>query len=944
MISKEDAKKEVNKLIGKYKSKIQSGSKYNEEMTKKDFILPLFRALGWDVEDSNEVTAEESLLKGAVDYAFLIDKNYKFFVEAKPLGSDLKKFAQQAIEYGVNSGNTWVVLTSFESLVVFNCEWKEKEWWKNSLFSLEVKDYLDSFDKLWLLSKESTANNALDNYASIISKGVPRTPIDKELLLKFLQYRTKLSKEISKNSTYSEEEIDEIVQRLLVRLLFIRNCEDRGFETKYKLLSIIKGFKTHKKGLSRFMKLVFEHYDKNYDSSIFEEMEIDKVKFDEELLAEIIEGLYYTNDGLRYDFNIIPSDVMGRLYEQYLGHILKKTPQTAKLKEGKAHRKEQGIYYTPTYIVEYIVRNTLGELLKGKKVDASKIRVLDPACGSGSFLVKAFDVLNEHYAKDKMYGQKTLTGYSTKERILKNNIFGVDLDKQAIEIAQLNLLLRIAEKGQKLPLLKQNVKIGNSLIDDEKIAGDKAFKWEEQFKDVMKEGGFDVVIGNPPYIRIQEIPEKEANYLLKNSSVSTGYIDTYMLFTERAINLLKEGGLFSFIMPSKFMSSNYGEGLRKFILQNCKILKIVDFGDLPVFESATTYPAIYVFKKQKVKGASFYYYKIKDLNSAIIGEIEKDKGTLIKQESLNEKVWNFGDINEMKILEKLNNINLKLNDVCDKIFQGLITSADEVFILKEKEGKLFSESKKDFVNLEKNILKKIIKGLEIKKYKEPFSSRFIIFPYKKIEERYSLIPEEELKEKFPKAYKYLLENKELLKKRTDVKNNKIKWYAFSRPQNLEEFETQKVLTPFNAFSNSFTLDKEKVWFFTAGVAGGYGLKIKKEYNKEYILGILDSGLIEFFIKKTSTFLRGGYYSYENRFIKNVPIKTLNSEQEKEIIRLVNKMLSLNKRLNELGDKKTDKVTKLKEEISKTDAEIDELVYKIYGITDKEKKIIEESLK
>ena len=196
--------------------------------------------------------------------------------------------------------------------------------------------------------------------------------------------------------------------------------------------------------------------------------------------------------------------MLGNIYEQYLGVILTKIGKRAKLKESHAHRKEQGIYYTPTYIVDYIVRNTLGELLKDKKIDASKIRVLDPACGSGSFLIKAFDILNEHHArKDKNYNQKTLAGeniaYSAKERILKNNIYGVDLDKQAVEIAQLNLLLKIAEKGHRLPLLQENIKNGNSLIDDHNIAGDKAFNWQQQFKSVMSEGGFDVVIGNPPY-------------------------------------------------------------------------------------------------------------------------------------------------------------------------------------------------------------------------------------------------------------------------------------------------------------------------------------------------------------------------------------------------------------------------------------------------------------
>ncbi|MBM3199727.1 hypothetical protein FJZ53_02230, partial [Candidatus Woesearchaeota archaeon] len=601
MLSKEDAKKEVKRLIDLYEKYKASGDIKNfegkEQNTKTTFILPLFKALGWDVhnEKNVEVVSEERVLKGAVDYAFRISGQNKFFVEAKPIGSILKDHTKQAIEYGVNSGNTWVVLTSFESIIIFNCEWKEKDWWKNALFGqLDYKDYLDNFDMLWLLSKESITNNKLDEYATRVGKKVPRTPIDKELLAKFLDWRLKLSKDISSKQKYSAEEIDELVQKLLIRLLFIKNCEDRDFETNYKLLPVIQAYKTHKKGVLKLLRRIFDYYDQTYDSSIFENGEVDTISFDESLLFEILDGLHSTSDGLRYNFNVIPSDVMGNLYEQYLGHILKKTPQRAKLKEGKAHRKEQGIYYTPTYIVDYIVRNTLGELLKGKKVDASKIRILDPACGSGSFLVKAFDVMNEHYTKDKMYGQKTLTGYSTKERILKDNIFGVDLDKQAAEIAQLNLLLKIAEKGQKLPLLEQNIRIGNSLIDDEKI-DKKAFKWEEQFSEIMKDGGFDVVVGNPPYGA--DLREEDLVFLKgKLATTAIKNYDSYVFFIENAIKLLKEGGLFGFIVPDTFLRKSDMVILREVILNNFKVRSIAEvgavFGDAKVTENV-----VFIFEK-----------------------------------------------------------------------------------------------------------------------------------------------------------------------------------------------------------------------------------------------------------------------------------------------------------------------------------------------------------
>ena len=306
------------------------------------------------------------------------------------------------------------------------------------------------------------------------------------------------------------------------------------------------------------MREAFRFYDIRYDSKLFtynldnpKELHLcDTLNIDDLVMREIIDGLYHTKDkSVSYDFSIIPADAIGTVYEQYLSHILKKTKQRASLSENNVHRKEQGIYYTPTYIVKYIVDKTLGELLKNKKIDVEKIKVLDPACGSGSFLIKAFDVLNDYYKEhDENYKQTQLDlesgiPFKTKSRILQNNIFGVDLDKQAVEIAQLNLLLKIAEKGHRLPLLEQNIKKGNSLIDDENLAGSVAFNWKQKFKTVMDEGGFDVVIGNPPYVRQEELSEIKP-YLEANYETYQGTADLFVYFFEKELKTTERKRLF----------------------------------------------------------------------------------------------------------------------------------------------------------------------------------------------------------------------------------------------------------------------------------------------------------------------------------------------------------------------------------------------------------------
>ena len=558
-MDKEKAKREIENLVKKYSRVIEENrvKKYNEEMTKKDFILPLFRALGWNVEDSSEVTAEEKISKKRVDYGFRIDGIPKFFLEAKSLKVDLDdpKFFEQAVSYAWHKGCTWAVLTDFEAVKILNAEWKAANYLQSHFTTIYSREFLDRFDELWLLSKESFEKGSLDKEAEKWGKKTKKTSIDKQLLADFTRFRGILSRNITKlnqNKNLTEEELDESVQRILDRLIFIRNCEDRELEAK-TLISNLREWRSKGRGqLVKGLRQVFDYFNKEYNSKIFAEHLCDHLEIEDAVLYEVAMGLYYTKEkffSISYDFSAIDADVLGNIYEQYLSHILKKTEKRAKLTESRIHRKKQGIYYTPTYIVDYIVRNTLGELLKDKKVSAEKIRVLDPACGSGSFLIKAFDVLNEYHLKnDKNYAQSQLdlkTGaiFTKKAKILQNNIFGVDLDKQAVEIAQLNLLLKIAEKGHRLPFLEQNIKCGNSLIDDEKTAGDKAFKWEEEFKEIMKEGGFDVVIGNPPYGA--KLAGKEKVFRkMRYKDDKTG--NTAALFILKGLELVKEGGFLAY--------------------------------------------------------------------------------------------------------------------------------------------------------------------------------------------------------------------------------------------------------------------------------------------------------------------------------------------------------------------------------------------------------------
>lgn len=890
MSNKEDAKQQIVGLIEKY-NKVKEENRvngYNEEMTKKDFILPLFRILGWNIEDSSEVAAEENVSKKRVDYGFRINGILKFFLEAKSLKENLDNpdFIKQAIDYSWLKGCTWAVLTNFVTIKIFNAEWKSSEPFQSHLKTISYQEFLDRFDELWLLSKESFEQGLLDKEAEKWGKRTKRIPVDKQLLADFTRFRELLSKSITKlnqNKNLTEEELDDSVQKILDRLIFIRNCEDRGYEEK-TLLSNLREWESKGKGqLIEGLREVFGYFGKQYNSEIFRTNLCDSLEIDNDVLHEIIEGLYYTKDkSASYDFSAIEADVLGNIYEQYLGHILKKGEKRTKLLESRVHRKEQGIYYTPTYIVDYIVRNTLGELLKNTKVDPEKIRVLDPACGSGSFLLKAFDILNEYYKEhDKNYSQAQLdttgtgTTYSRKLKILQNNIFGVDLDEQAVEIARLNLLLKIAEKGQRLPLLQKNIKCGNSLIDDPMVAGDKAFMWEEGFEEIIKEGGFDIIIGNPPYGA--ELKPVEKKYLHKKYPLNKGRLDTSLLFIERSLGLLKEDGFLGFIVPVRWLVGTYAKELRKFILKSTTIRNIVYFPS-HVFEEAAIDTVIIIIQKGKRKQNTIVDV-VKELPFKNLSEIkfqqdEWDKGDF--------EFYIFLDKNSKAILDHIELVKTPLKNMC-KGFLGI--QAYKKASDRDKFGEFISTTPAHGFEPE-------LSGEHINRYSINWRGNLYIKYSKKL---YNV-----KESRFFKQPKIVI--RRILKDRVIAALDSDGYYTSDMVYNL--------------------------------------ISIGKDIDLKFILAILNSKLISFYYTKKNYDLSATFPKLRVNAFQKIPIPILSKTQQQPFILLVDKILSLNKHLNETDDKETDERAKIEEEIKKTDEKIDELVYQIYGITEEEKKIIE----
>lgn len=686
-MTKNEAKSQIQKLVEKYERLAETGKvkSYNEAQSRNEFIEPLFEFLGWDMRNlttDNEVTTEENVSGGRVDLAFRFGNIPVFFLEAKAMKIDLDewKWAEQAINYSWNKSVTWAVLTDFESIKIFNAEIPPKSVSQNLFIELNCRDFINRFDQLWLLSKESFEQKLLDKEAEKWGKLTQRKQVGEKLFEDLSLWRISLTKDFKKQNRLTDEEIDEGVQRILDRLIFIRTAEDRKIEPNV-LIGILRGGKTNQ---YKELVKVFRDFDDGFNSKLFAPHYSEEWKASDKVISEVIKGLYETKDGYRYDFSVISTDVLGGIYEQYLSFVQGRRGED----KTKSKRKSQGIYYTPKYIVEFIVKETLGEVLKKTKPkNISKIKILDPACGSGSFLTAAYDKILEHLTK-----KNPQISLFAQFDILKENIFGVDIDAQAVEIAQLNLLLKVLSQKTKLPTLQHNIASGNSLVSGEvekleKYFGtdyreQKAFNFEDQFKAAFEQGGFDVIIGNPPYVLCQPSnTHKNTLSFFKNNYESANYkIDLFHLFIEKSIKLLKKGGYLGLITPNTYFTNKYIIKLRDYILKYCDIIQLVIF-DEAVFSNASVDTSIIILRKIHNK-----------TNNITISRMGKD-GNITKLNVVKQLEWvrsrdkNF-NINQNDIY-KLSNC-IKLGEIA-KITFGLQTKNKDTYVKNFKVNQIWEK-------------------------------------------------------------------------------------------------------------------------------------------------------------------------------------------------------------------------------------------------------------
>ena len=809
-------------------------------------------------------------------------------------------------------------------------------------------------------------------------------------------FRSALARDIAlRNKDLSSDDLNAAVQLTIDRVVFLRMAEDRGLEPYEQLLKLCE-----RPGIyPRFMGELCRRADQKYNSGLFHFQKesgvsedpdriTPKLTVDDKVFKPILESLYFEH-GSPYHFGVLPVEILGTVYERFLGKVIRLTAgHQAKVEEKPEVRKAGGVYYTPAYIVEYIVKHTVGQQVEGQSPaqlagDKGKppFRVLDMACGSGSFLLGAYQCLLDHCLKwyiehkpetfkkavykDPRNGQWRLT-IEEKKRILTTHIFGVDIDPQAVEVSKLSLLLKVLEgetdqsfslsllpfSDRALPNLADNIKCGNSLIGPDYFAGKliadaeemkrvNPFDWSRGFPDAVKAGGFDCIIGNPPYVRIQTMKEwaplEVEIYKELFRAGRTGNYDIYIVFVEQGLQLLNASGQLGFILPSKLFATDYGAALRGIIGQARSLRKVVDFGHAQVFDGASNYTCLLFLSRAPLPAAM--YSRVDNPGALSTGD---PAGTVFESERITSAPWSFAGAQETSIAEKICRQGVPLGQLPARIARGSSSGNDDLFILTRREGNVVTRDRQ-CVDVERDILRIPVYASDFGRYRfAPHSGELIIFPYDVSASGYTLKPEAVMKRDFPKAYSYLLERKKQLEERKQFKA----WYGFSAPRSLDVHDSAHFFVPLLANEGSYCRLPETKRSLCLMASGGFSITVSPScgLSPNYVLGLLNSRLLFWRLRSISNVFRGGWITCTRQYVETLPIRAIDFSRKIEkaahdrVVILVDSMLALYEQL--AAAKSVVQKAILQRQIDATDAEIDRLVYDLYGLTAEEIAVVE----
>jgi len=962
---------EVLKLIERFDDNREAyhAGRYNEAQLRQEFLEPFFEALGWDVRNKQgydeaykDVIHEDAIRVGgatkAPDYCFRIGGTRKFFVEAKKPAVKVKEdisAAYQLRRYAWSAKLPLSILSDFEEFAVYDCRIKPDKADKAStarILYLTYTDYPQRWDEIAaIFSREAIPKGSFDRYAESTRVKKGTAEVDDAFLQEIESWRDALAHTLAlRNPGLTTRDLNFAVQRTIDRLIFLRIGEDRGIEVYGRLMALLNSDHVY----ARLCQL-FREADDRYNSGLFhfrpekgrteapDELSPNLI-LDDKLLKEIIKSLYYPDSP--YEFSVLPVEILGQVYEQFLGKVIRLTPGHRAVVEDKPEvKKAGGVYYTPTYIVEYIVRNTVGRLLDGKTPrQVAKLRILDPACGSGSFLISAYQYLldwhRDWYVADDP--KKWATGKSPvlyqgmggdwrlttaeRKRILLNNIYGVDIDPQAVEVTKLSLLLKVLEGENEqtlatqlrlfheraLPDLGNNVKCGNSLIgpdfydsqqtsflDEEERYRLNVFDWPAEFPEVMKDGGFDAVIGNPPYGFHQIHADYVKPYFKDHFVAAHGSYEHYFLFYERSLRLLRDGGFHGFIVPVTWLTIPSARSLRKFVLQNYRIREISWLPEL-VFANAQVNTLVSIIQKSTVGEVKVNIYDSLGFRKPPKEERTYQQAQFVKSDFF---IGIFEEEADQQILDKIASMS-----------QSLMALASPCSGYNPYEvGK--GQDPRGGPHTQETVKTK------------PYHS----------------------KEQLGPAWKPEIVGRDLGRYLVNITGKRWIKYGpwLAAPREPSNFLGKRILV------QEITGGKER-----RIIAAYYDgelyhsrdvipIKIEKSLpHPLYLLGIINSRLITWYHHRKSPKAQKALFpKVLVSDVQNLPIRSINfsdpadKARHDRMVALVEQMLTLHKEL--AAAKTPDAKTVLQRQIEATDQQIDRLVYELYGLTEGEIRVVEE---
>ncbi|MDP9201530.1 MAG: N-6 DNA methylase [Gemmatimonadota bacterium] len=948
-----DPTSEIRRLVDGFAAHRESYAhpSYKEAQLRREFIDPMWKALGWDVDNTSnyaeqykDVIHEDAIKVSAdaytkaPDYCFRIGGVRKFFLEAKKPSVDVSNDPEPAFQlrrYAWSAKMALSVLTDFEELVVYDTRVKPDATDKASAARIMVipfTEYVARWEELeGIFSREAVLKGSFDKYADSNKKKRGTASVDAAFLDEIEAWRDELARNIAiRNDDISQPELNFAVQVIIDRIVFLRICEDRGIEEYSTLLGTSNG-------VNIYLRLVelFRRADKKYNSGLFHfsherartaapDSLTPNLDIDDAVLKKILRSLYYPDSP--YEFSVLPADILGQVYEQFLGKVIRLTPgHQAKIEEKPEVKKAGGVFYTPTYIVDYIVKHTIGPLLDGKtpkQISGGRqgpLRILDPACGSGTFLLQAYQYLLDWYrdayvaegAKKKAGGRAPVLFQATggewrlttseRKRILLTHIFGVDIDFQAVEVTKLSLLLKVLEgesdqtlqktfqlfQERALPDLDQNIKRGNSLVesdfeglglraDGDFLQGVYPFNWRQEYPSVFAVGGFDAVIGNPPYSYRNATEDALREYYDARYESTEGNYELYKLFLEKSLDLTRAGGRVGMIVSASFLILTTFTRLRRFLLNTATVDLLAPLGPR-VFSDATVDTAIVILKNAEPKKS----HRVAVVAPSVPTDITKVAPQSIRQSRFTE---NREHVFDYRLSDESAAILDRLFDKFPPIEEGF------EFGVGINTGYI-----KDELIATRRINSRyhpMVSGTGISRYGAVVPDGWIMYDREYVKGRGKLgrsLPAE-----------HLLSNPKILVVRTrnlSLKRRIVATFDRSGAYNL------------NRLSNIVARD-------------GYAL--------QGLLGVLNSTLYNWIYSTR-------FFDYEIKpvYLRSSPMPDVSDMQ---LNRLVSQMLAVQARLD--GARTAPETSSLERESSELDRRIDDRVYELYRVSKKERTLIE----